>query len=272
MELEIQQYERCETTSCGSIEDHLIGITKPSIDRMLKTDNPADCIALYTFYCYVRKWQNNSAPKATSEFAMNAMKWGRERFSKAKSKLIELGLIEDIQRFDDKNRVVGWYIGVKFAQAATLATFDKVKIPDSHHTGFPQGGPTRLWESRTQIPITNNKIPITNKEMQSDKMNDGGLLPSQSEVNNPAKRNPKSRDTRTTEEFVEYLKQTYDWVDVDTELKRIDAWLARPVNKDRKKTRKFVENWIARSEKPMEKQSYVPGTMLGINQPYTPCL
>jgi hypothetical protein len=87
---------------------------------------------------------------------------------------------------------------------------------------------------------------------------------------NNEKRTKENKDTRTTEEFVEYLKKTYDWINIDVELKRIDAWIA--THPDRKKTRRFVTNWMNRIEKPMEKQPYVPGSMLGINQPYTPSL
>lgn len=79
-------------------------------------------------------------------------------------------------------------------------------------------------------------------------------------------RTKERKDTRTTEEFVQYLKTTYDWVDVDLELKKIDIWLS--THPDRKKTRRFVENWIARSEKPMQKEK----TTLGITQGYRPCL
>jgi hypothetical protein len=168
MKYKIEQYERCETTSSGLIEDHLIGITKPSIDRMLRMDNAGDCIALYTFYCYTRKWQKNSIPRATSEYAMEGLKWGREKFSKAKANLLQLGLIEDVQRIGENGRVLGWYIGVKFAQNATLGSFDIAEIPDNHPTGFPQGGQTRVRENRIQIPFTNNKIPNTNKEIQKE--------------------------------------------------------------------------------------------------------
>lgn len=87
---------------------------------------------------------------------------------------------------------------------------------------------------------------------------------------NNKKRTKETKDTRTTEEFVEDLKKIYDYIDIDLELKRMDAWLL--THPDRKKTRRFVTNWLNRVEKPMQKQSYVPGTMLGINQPYTPCL
>ena len=131
-------------------------------------DNAGDCIALYTFYCYTRKWQKNTIPRATSEYAMEGLKWGRERFSKAKNNLLQLGLIEDVQRIGENGRVLGWYIGVKFAQNATLGTFNVAEIPDNHPTGFPQGGQTRVRENRIQIPITNIKIPNTNKEIQEE--------------------------------------------------------------------------------------------------------
>ena len=131
-------------------------------------DNAGDCIALYTFYCYTRKWQKNSIPRATSEYAMEGLKWGREKFSKAKANLLQLGLIEDVQRIGENGRVLGWYIGVKFAQNATLGTFNVAEIPDNHPTGFPQGGQTRVRENRIQIPITNIKIPNTNKQIQEE--------------------------------------------------------------------------------------------------------
>lgn len=133
---------------------------------MLKMDNAGDCIALYTFYCYTRKWQKNSMPKATSEYAMDGLKWGRERFSKAKANLLELGLIEDVQRIGENGRVLGWYIGVKFAQNATKGEFQIAELDENHPTGFPQGGETRVRENRIQIPITGNKIPNTSKQIQ----------------------------------------------------------------------------------------------------------
>jgi hypothetical protein len=84
------------------------------------------------------------------------------------------------------------------------------------------------------------------------------------------KRTKASKDTRTTEEFVEDLKKIYDYIDIDTELKRIDAWLLN--NPDRKKTRRFVTNWMNRVEKPMQKETG-SGNMLGIYQgPYRSCL
>lgn len=268
MQFKIEQYERCQSMAEGSIEDHLIGITKPTIDRLLKMENPSDCMALYTFYAYTRKWQKNNAVYATSDYAMKAMAWGRERFSKAKSQLKETGFIEDIQRKDATGKVIGWFVGVKFAQNATLGNMSVVDLQENHPPALPQGGFTRVWESRTQIPITNNKIPNTGREMQETVATQVASLPSPSEANKPKR---TIKDTRTTEEFIEDLRRIYDYIDIDTELKRIDAWLL--THPDRKKTRRFVTNWLNRIEKPMEKQSYVPGNMLGIyTGPHRSCL
>jgi len=277
MKYKIEQYERCETTSSGLIEDHLIGITKPSIDRMLRMDNAGDCIALYTFYCYTRKWQKNTIPRATSEFAMEGLKWGRERFSKAKANLLQLGLIEDVQRIGENGRVLGWYIGVKFAQNATLGTFNVAEIPDNHPTGFPQGGQTRVRENRIQIPITNIKIPNTNKEIQkessavashsSDDLTDlFPTNPSEANASGSANAKLKSADGKETaphcaapprtrksrepklvdEKFIAELQRLNPDKDVEREVKAAQTWLlSRP---DRKYTRGFLANWVIRSK------------------------
>jgi hypothetical protein len=141
--------------NAGSIEDHLIGITKPSIDRMLKMENPADCIALYTFYCYTKKWQKNNAVFATSEFAMKALSWGRDKFSKAKTQLKEAGFIEDIQRKDSTGKIIGWFVGVRFAQSATLGNFHTTEIPDCGKSG-------------DKYLKLINEIPNTNKQIQEE--------------------------------------------------------------------------------------------------------
>jgi hypothetical protein len=161
MKFRVEQYERCETMNAGSIEDHLIGITKPSIDRMLKMENPADCIALYTFYCYTKKWQKNNAVFATSEFAMKALSWGRDKFSKAKTQLKEAGFIEDIQRKDSTGKIIGWFVGVRFAQSATLGNFHTTEIPDCGKSG------DKYLKLINEIPNTNKQIQEESSAMAS---------------------------------------------------------------------------------------------------------
>ena len=251
-------------------------------------DNAGDCIALYTFYCYTRKWQKNTIPRATSEFAMEGLKWGRERFSKAKANLLQLGLIEDVQRIGENGRVLGWYIGVKFAQNATLGSFDIAEIPDNHPTGFPQGGQTRVRENRIQIPITNNKIPNTNKQIQeessamashsSEVVTQPNLFPTNpSEANASGSANaklnsadgngttppiplapPRTRKSRepkpVDEKFIAELQRLNPDKDVQREAKAAQTWLlSRP---DRKYTRGFLANWVIRSKNTIDPDKF----------------
>lgn len=97
-----------------SPDAHIIGLTKVTIDRILKLPSPGDCLALYTFYCYTAKWQNTAAIRCTSEFVKNGLDWGSDRFNKAKKQLLALGLIEDIKARGDGGLVEGWYVRVRF--------------------------------------------------------------------------------------------------------------------------------------------------------------
>ena len=152
MEYKIEQYERVDTLHEGSIEDILIGVTKPSIDRLLRMQNPGDCIALYTLYCYIRKWQNNCNVRATSKFVMNALDWGRDRFSTAKNQLIEAKFIEDVQPRVEDNRLSKCYVKVRYAMSSTLGKF--------HTTEIPQCG-----ETADKYPLLVNEIPFNGNEI-----------------------------------------------------------------------------------------------------------
>ena len=262
---------------------------------MLKMENAGDCIALYTFYCYTRKWQKNSIPKATSEYAMDGLKWGRERFSKAKANLLELGLIEDVQRIGENGRVLGWYIGVKFAQNATKGEFQIAELQENHPTGFPQGGETRVRENRIQIPVTGNKIPNTSKQIQlngrensamassstSDELplsddNQGATaqvgkanalfsIPPQTmktdTLRGQRKSPPKPRQPKLVDDsFIAELKKLSPTKDVDAEVIAAKNWLlAHP---PRQFTKPFFSSWINRTKPTIDPEgSWKPTTI-----------
>lgn len=63
----------------------------------------------------------------------------------------------------------------------------------------------------------------------------------------------RSASHKTDEEFFEELKKTYDYVDLQTELKKIDGWLlAHP---GRQKTRRFIINWLNKIDRPLRSSS-----------------
>jgi len=152
MEYQVQEYERCDVMQEGSIEDILIGVTKPSIDRLLKMQNPGDCIALYTTYCYVRKWQHNSNVWATSEYMMKALDWGRDRFSKAKNQLLESGFIEDVKVLGDGNKITRHFVKIRYAMKATMGKFHTAEIPQG---GKPADKCNVIVD---EIPFNGNEI------------------------------------------------------------------------------------------------------------------
>jgi phage replication O-like protein O len=62
----------------------------------------------------------------------------------------------------------------------------------------------------------------------------------------------------TDEQFLSSLKEKFTWIDFDAVMVRMDAWLlAHP---DRKKTRRFIVNWLNKIEKPMEVQYGTTGS------------
>lgn len=253
--------------NAGSIEDHLIGITKPSIDRMLKMENPADCIALYTFYCYTRKWQKNNAVFATSEFAMKALSWGRDKFSKAKTQLKEAGFIDDIQRKDSSGKIVGWFVGVRFAQSATLGNFHTTEIPDCGETPdkylrlineIPNNGKQIQEESSamashsSEVVTQPNLFPTNPSEANASgsataKLTSANGTTTTPPIAPPPPRTRKPREAKPVDEkFIAELQRLNPDKDVEREAKDAQTWLlSRP---DRKYTRGFLTNWVIRSK------------------------
>lgn len=96
------------------IENELIIITKQTLDKFLKEDNPADLISLYIFFYYTARWQKTNIIKATQNYVKKGLGWGIDRLNKSEDKLINLGLIEKITRRDNKGKVVGWFVKIKY--------------------------------------------------------------------------------------------------------------------------------------------------------------
>ena len=84
-----------------------------------------------------------------------------------------------------------------------------------------------LKSERNQLP-TNNQEPLTKKSYI----------------------NKKKVSNLPDEEWIAALKVQYDWIDFETEFRKIDSWLA--VNPQRHKTRKFLINWLNRVERPVK--------------------
>lgn len=81
---------------------------------------------LYDFYYYTAKWQKTNTPKATTSYVAKGLGWTEEKVQKNKKGLKELGLIEDIQSVDERGKIKGHYVYVKFiwGQETAARLFD----------------------------------------------------------------------------------------------------------------------------------------------------
>ncbi len=226
MTYNIDEYSREETLCEGTPENYLVGLTKPTVDKILESDNPCDALALYSFYCYVSKWQGNNSVYAVSDYCMTKLNIGRDRFHKAKQTLIDLELIEDDPRYNHESKRMGkWYIRIRHISGATLRK--------SYSVDFQQGRKTDHSNQRVieELPENNKKKPETRYQTKKE-------ADATSSV-------PKPRKVKLVDDqFIAELKTLNPEINIDAELRKMDTWLlAHP---ERKKTRPFVTGWINR--------------------------
>lgn len=97
------------------LEDNILFLSRPTLDRLKIADDVGDAIALYVFYYDVAKWQDTIQIKATTSYVAKGLKWSQARVRKSKEVLIKLGLIEDITTKDAiSGLLVGWYIKINY--------------------------------------------------------------------------------------------------------------------------------------------------------------
>lgn len=122
-----------ESTAEYNIADEPLVIGKATIDRILTLDNPSEALALYSFYYYTAKWQKTTKAKATEKYCRQGLKIGQRSFRRAKSALIDLGLIEDVQTIK-KGKITGHYVNVKFVFFNSNHTLQNEHIEQENQT------------------------------------------------------------------------------------------------------------------------------------------
>jgi len=91
-----------------------VGVTKVTIDRLLKQENCSDLLALYLFLSYTARWQETSQIKCTVSYISKGLGWGERKVQMRKSQLREIGLIEDVCSRNNESEITGWYVKVKY--------------------------------------------------------------------------------------------------------------------------------------------------------------
>ena len=136
-----------------------------------------------------------------------------------------------IQRYESE--------GVKYIQ---IFRWNKHQKP--HHTEkesiFPPAPDLKEKEN----------TPTTLKEHEKEIKIMGKQLEASTELRNGELTVKRPLDKLTDDEFLLSLKEKFTWIDFDQVMVKMDAWLlAHP---DRKKTRRFIVNWLNKIEKPIQ--------------------
>lgn len=118
-----------------------VGLTKATIDRILKQENAADLLALYTFLSYTARWQETTQPKATVGYIGKALSWSERTVQRRKGQLREIGLIEDVAVSDREGKVTGWFVKVKYlVKVENHGDSPDTVEPENHGVRIAGGG------------------------------------------------------------------------------------------------------------------------------------
>jgi|GEM_PF-1694181 len=188
------------------IENSLVILTKQTLDIFLKQENPAELIALYTFYYYTAKWQATNQPKCTTDYTAKGLHWSIPRVRKVKKQLIEFGLIEDARIVDPQTKKVkAYYIKMNYIfKKETLEKSQGAEIPP---TGFetPKArgeeieGVAKLG---TNALSTNNKNALSTNNL-SKKEKEKATVPKTSTSSEPLKEKSIKENIKTFNEIID---------------------------------------------------------------------
>ena len=176
----------------NGIENELIIITKQTFDAFLRSDFPADLIALYNFYYYTAKWQETNQPKCTTGYTAEGLKWSEAKVRRAKKELMQLGLVEDVQQ-KVNGKVTGCFIKLNYIlKQETVhhpSDFSQCGEEEIHPHDFPQGGIVHRVENLQTNALSSNNINALSSNslnaLSSDKETQPKLdKPSQKELEN----------------------------------------------------------------------------------------
>ena len=151
----------------GLLENNFIILTKMTIDNFLKLDNPAELIALYTFYYYTVKWQKTNQIKCTTGYVSKGLKWHNKKVQKYKKILMSLGLINDVIKRDSFGKIKGYYIKMNYVIKNTTINTNINQSVDLLPTdkNNPQANmPTNALSDNILNALSDNNINTVNKK------------------------------------------------------------------------------------------------------------
>ena len=195
------------------INDEPLVFHKALFDRLLQDEKPMEALSLYAFYYYTAKWQKTNQVKATTNYAAKGLKCSADRIRRIKKRLIEYGLIKDVQQRDKNNKVVGHYIQIYF-----IWTQETVKkMSKTHPQGFAESGCTPTVgnpETNALSSININALSSDSENALSSDNDSSESLNAFSSENAPRRKRKKSsmKDKVKQKASMKKKKQTSDKV------------------------------------------------------------
>lgn len=192
------------TTSDLENQLEIVAIPQATMDQLLKLKNNAAVVALYSFIYYTANWQNTNQPRATASFCMKKLGWGNRKYQAAKSALVGLGLIENVQYRNEKGLVTKWYVRVsKKLKRKTLE--EKIYTPPVIQSDIEASRYVKIHpvDNNTTNAYSNNRLNAYNnntshnKEEKTDVKDSLSFSPSlvgSSQVRGPSRRRPAPSD------------------------------------------------------------------------------
>lgn len=144
------------------ISDDLLILNKITIEKLFEEVNQNPLI-LYLFYYKTAKWQKHNPIKASDDYCKKCLHWGIDKLQKAKQRLKELDLVENIRRVDETGKVVGWYVKINYL-------IDETTIPETTIPISPQVVKQETNTINNKYINTNNNIN-TKKEIYKERKN-----------------------------------------------------------------------------------------------------
>lgn len=138
--------------------EQIVSTTHDTINKLLEYSNWPDALALYFRYIQQSKMQNNKQTFSNNNFMQKAMWWWKQRFQKAKSILIDNGLIQIVQQRDGLWKVIKRYVKVNFVIQEPRGRLNQT-------VDEPDGGET---ETNTLVVKGNTLVVKKNKKIKKE--------------------------------------------------------------------------------------------------------
>lgn len=107
----------------GDPNEWSVGITKVTYERLMREEDGMDLCSLWMFFAYTCRWQKTNQARASISYVCKGTHWGEAKVQRLKNRLVELGLIQNVQKRDEEGKVSGWYVKVlHLAKAASRSS------------------------------------------------------------------------------------------------------------------------------------------------------